>query len=234
MKRKEIARIGLMLMVLAVPTVAEAQEPGIVAGANGAVEVVFAGGCTVTYDAERRRMGLTACSNDELLAAQDAYAAHLREDAEEAAEAAAKDRISPQIIAGANREAEVVFSANCVVQYDAEGQRVRGRSACTNEQLAEADAAQAAYREEQGWDDPDAESSMAAGAPTGEAAEAAPEPGGPQVVIDGNGMGRVVLGGGCTVSYDHLGRRVGYTRPCDASQVQLADEAMAAHRQQEP
>ena len=126
MIRKEIAKTGLTLLpLLAIPVVAAAQAPGLVAGANGEVEVVFAGGCTVTYDAEGRRMGLTACSNDELLAAQDAYAAHLREDAEEAAEAAAKDRISPQIIAGANREAEVVFSANCVVQYDAEGQRVR-------------------------------------------------------------------------------------------------------------
>ena len=78
MKPKNIAGTGLMITLLTVPSVAAGQEPEIVAGASGKAEVVFADGCTVTYDAEGRRMGLTACSNDQLIAAQDVYAARLR------------------------------------------------------------------------------------------------------------------------------------------------------------
>ena len=230
MKRKEIARTGLTLLtLLTVPAIAAGQAPGIVPGANGAAEVVFAGGCVVTYDAEGRRMGLTACSNDELMAAHDAYASHLREEAEETAAAAADERISPQIIAGANREAEVVLSGNCVVHYDEEGLRVRGRSTCSSEQLAEADAAQAAYRQEQGWDDPGADATPEE-VPADAKADAAVEGGVPEVAIDGNGKSRVVFRGGCTVSYDDRGRRTGHTRPCDATQVRDADEAMASYR----
>lgn len=232
MKRKNIARTGATLLtLLAIPAAAAAQAPGIVPGANGAAEVVFAGGCVVTYDAEGRRMGLTACSNDELTAAHEAYAAHLREGSQETPVAAAADgRIPPQIIAGANREAEVIFSGNCVVHYDAEGLRVRGRSTCTSEQLAEADAAQTAYREEQDWDDAEADA-MAEDVPAEAAADAAVEGDMPEVVIDGNGKSRVVFRGGCTVSYDDRGRRTGQTRPCDATQVGSADEAMATYRQ---
>ena len=236
MKRIEIARTGATLLtLLAIPAAATAQAPGIVPGANGAAEVVFADGCVVTYDAEGRRMGLTACSNDELMAAHDAYAAHLREEGEEASTAAADARIPPQVIAGANREAEVVFSGNCAVHYDAEGRRIRGRSTCSSEQLEEADAAQDAYREEQGWDDPEADDATAVDAPQGEPADAAVEGAMPDVVIDGNGKSRVVFGGGCTVSYDDRGRRTGHTRPCDATQVRDADEARATYGQeQEP
>ena len=235
MKRKKIARTGATLLtLLAIPAAARAQAPGIVPGANGAAEVVFADGCVVTYDAEGRRMGLTACSNDELMAAHDAYAAHLREEAEVAVAAAADERIPPQIIAEANREAEVVFSGNCAVHYDAEGRRIRGRSTCSSEQLAEADAAQTAYREEQDWDDPQVEDAMAEDAPAGDA-DVAVEGGMPAVVIDGNGKSRVVFGGGCTVSYDDRGRRTGHTRPCDATQVRDADEARVTYGQeQEP
>ena len=234
MKGKKIARTGAALLtLLAIPVAAAAQAPGIVPGANGAAEVVFAGGCVVTYDAEGRRMGLTACSNDEIMAAHEAYAAHLREESQETpVAAAAEDRIPPQIIAEANHEAEVVVSGNCVVHYNAEGRRIRGRSTCSSEQLAEADAAQTAYRQEQGWDDPDADHAMAEDAPAGEAVDAAVESGMPEVVIDGNGKSRVVFSGGCTVSYDDRGRRTGQTRPCDATQVGRADEAMATYRQE--
>ena len=233
MKRKKVVRTGAALLtLLAIPAAAAAQAPGIVPGANGASEVVFAGGCVVTYDAEGRRMGLTACSNDELMAAHEAYAAHLREESQDTPVAAATDRrIPPQIIAGANREAEVVFSGNCVVHYDAEGFRVRGRTTCSSEQLAEADAAQSAYREEEGWDDPEADA-MAEDVPTGAAEDATVEEDMPEVVIDGNGKSRVVFGDGCTVSYDDRGRRTGQTRPCDATQVVRADQAMATYRQE--
>lgn len=231
MKKNEIARTGATLLtLLAIPAAATAQAPGIVPGANGAAEVVFADGCVVTYDAEGRRMGLTACSNDELMAAHDAYAAHLREEAEVAVATAADERIPPQIIAGANREAEVVFSGNCAVHYDAGGQRIRGRSTCSSEQLTEADAAQTAYRQEQGWDDPDADPAMTEQA--GETTDVEVEGGMPEVVIDGNGKSRVVFGGGCTVSYDDRGRRTGHTRLCDATQVRRADEAMSMYRQE--
>ena len=232
MKGKMLARTGAVLLtLLAIPAAAAAQA-GVVPGANGAAEVVFDDGCVVTYDAEGRRMGLTACSNEELMAAHDAYAAHQREEAEVAAATAAEARIQPQVIAGASREAEVVFSGNCVVHYDAEGRRIRGRSTCSSEQLAEADAAQTAYRQEQGWDDPEADSVTAEDAPAGEATDAAGEGGMPDVVIDGNGKSRVVFKGGCTVSYDDSGRRTGLTRPCDATQVRGADEAMATYRQE--
>lgn len=234
MKRKKIARTGATLLtLLAIPAAATAQAPGILPGANGAAEVVFADGCVVTYDTEGRLMGLTACSNDELIAAHDAYAAHLREEAEVAAVTAADERIPPQIMAEANREAEVVFSGNCAVHYDAEGRRIRGRSTCSSEQLEEADAAQTAYRQEQGWDDPEADPAMAEEAPAGEAADVAVEGGMPEVVIDGNGKSRVVFRGGCTVSYDDRGRRTGHTRPCDATQVRLADEAMSTFRREQ-
>ena len=232
----KIARTGVTLLALmAIPAAAAAQTPEIVSGENDAAEVVFADGCVVTYDAEGRRMGLTACSNDELMAAHDAYAAHLREESEDASAAAADERIPPQVIAEANREAEVVFSGNCAVRYDAEGRRIRGRSTCSSEQLAEADAAQTAYREERGWDDPEADDAMAEDAPAGEATDVAVEGVMPDVVIDGNGKSRVVYGGGCTVSYDDRGRRTGHTRPCDATQVRDADEARATYGQeQEP
>lgn len=219
----EIARIGAVLALLAVPAGTAAQEPGLVDGANGATEVVFGDGCVVTYDVEGRRMGLTACSNDQLLAAQDAYAARLREEAEDAAAAAADERVPPQIIAQESRDAEVIVSRDCVVHYDANGERVRGRSTCSSVQLAEADAAQAAYRQEEGEPSD----------PASDAADPADERDALEVVLDGNGKARVVFGGGCTVSYDSGGRRTGYTRPCDASQVRRADEAMATDRQEQ-
>lgn len=233
MKGKIARTCVTLLALLAISAAAAAQTPEIVSGENDAAEVVFTDGCVVTYDAEGRRMGLTACSNDELMAAHDAYAAHLREVSEEASVAAADERIPPQVIAEANREAEVVFAGNCAVHYDAEGRRIRGRSTCSSEQLAEADATQTAYREERGWDDPEADDAMAEDA--GEGTDVAVEGVMPDVVIDGNGKSRVVYGGGCTVSYDDRGRRTGHTRPCDATQVRDADEARVTYGQeQEP
>jgi hypothetical protein len=56
----------------------------------------------------------------------------------------------PEIIAGTNGEAEVIFKNNCVVYYNARGQRKTNLPACKPDQVRQADSAITNYRKEQG------------------------------------------------------------------------------------
>lgn len=56
----------------------------------------------------------------------------------------------PEIIAGTNGEAEVIFKNNCVVYYNARGQRKSNLPACKADQIRQADGAISSYRKEQG------------------------------------------------------------------------------------
>lgn len=66
---------------------------------------------------------------------------------------------TPQIIAGTNKEAEVIFKNRCVVYYTAQGHRKSNLPACSSAQIRQADTALRSYRREQGFD------SKAAGRP---------------------------------------------------------------------
>ena len=58
----------------------------------------------------------------------------------------------PEIIAGTNREAEVIFKGNnCVVYYRRNGTRRRANNRCRQRQIQRADRSMAAFRREQGW-----------------------------------------------------------------------------------
>ena len=56
----------------------------------------------------------------------------------------------PQVMLGKNREGEVIFTNNCVVYYDAGGQRTNSLSTCNGDQVRRADDAIARTRREQG------------------------------------------------------------------------------------
>ena len=59
----------------------------------------------------------------------------------------------PEIIAGTNREAEVIFKGNnCVVYYRRNGTRREANRNCRNRQINRADRSMSAFRREQGWD----------------------------------------------------------------------------------
>jgi len=58
----------------------------------------------------------------------------------------------PQIIAGKNREIEVIFKNNCVVYFNANGRMTNKLPACSSAQALEAVAAASSYRREQGFD----------------------------------------------------------------------------------
>ena len=66
--------------------------------------------------------------------------------------AAVSQAAPPEIIAGTNREAEVIFKGNnCVVYYRRNGTRRRALPVCRARQISRADRSMAAYRREQGW-----------------------------------------------------------------------------------
>lgn len=199
--------------------------PRIVAGPDRETEVDLGDGCIVRYEAGGGRTKYeSACTSDQLTRSDTAYAAYRQEQGWDGPVegAVAAGRIPPQILAGTDR-AEVVFGDNCIVSYDAAGRRTRNLSACTGEQIEEADGAMAAYRMEQEKKEEEAAD------PTIEPAAA---PALPEVVIS-NGFGRVAFPGGCTVTYNDLGRRTDITRPCSAEEVQQADAAMAAYRSEQ-
>lgn len=223
MNGRRITMAGLALLAsAALPTVLEAQAPPeIVAGASRDAEVVFANDCAVRYDAQgRRTSSLSGCSSDELTQADIAYAAYRQEQGWDGPPVDAADGggIPPQIIERSNDEVEVGFGDNCVVSYAAGGRRSRSVSACSDEQLAQADDVMAIHLQEKEMEDAAAEQAV-----DGEL---------PEVVIS-NGFGRVAFPGGCTVTYNNLGRRTESTRLCGPTEVRRADEAVAAYRREQ-
>lgn len=134
----------------------------VMAGRAG--RVVFNNGCVVYYNAGGQRFqNLPACHGRQIPRADDAMARHRREQgldgpvADEHPWANAPgygpggDATPPEIIAGTNREAEVIFRNNCVVYYNAQGRRYKQQPSCSPGQVRRADSAMASYRREQGW-----------------------------------------------------------------------------------
>lgn len=133
----------------------------VMAGRAG--RVVFNNGCVVYYNAGGQRFqNLPACHGRQIPRADDAMARYRREQgldgpvADEhpwagAGGGGAGDPTPPEIIAGTNREAEVIFRNNCVVYYNAQGRRYKQQPTCSPGQVRRADSAIAAYRREQGW-----------------------------------------------------------------------------------
>jgi len=138
---------------------------------------------------------------------------------------------TPRIFAGTNGEIEATFSSNnCVVYYDARGQRERANGNCNRGQIMLADRGVEAYRREQGME----------GYPGSEA-----PPGGfgggnsggnygpPEVVMDRHGRSHVNVGGSCVVYFDRDGDRDGTNDHCSRSERRQADDAMDTYRREQ-
>jgi hypothetical protein len=126
----------------------------------------------------------------------------------------------PEIIAGRNGEAEVVFRNNCVVYYNARGRRTDSLPSCRDRQIHRADEALAAYRREQGHDG-------------GGHTDHGRDDDRPPEIIAENGYVRIEFGNGCTVVYDNRGKRVKTQPACRDRQIRRADEAVAAYRREQ-
>jgi hypothetical protein len=126
----------------------------------------------------------------------------------------------PEIIAGRNGEAEVVFSNNCVVYYNDRGRRTDSQRACRDRQLRQADEAMAAYRREQGLDDRPADHGGGGY-------------GGPEIIFGNAGYSRVEFGNKCIITYDNKGNRQQIRPASQAHEVQQADRAIAAYRREQ-
>lgn len=138
-------------------------SPPEVVMAGRAGRVVFHNGCVVYYNAGGQRFqNLPACHGNQVRRADDAMARHRREQGMDGPVAdehpwanapgfGANDTTPPEIIAGTNREAEVIFRNNCVVYYNAQGRRYKQQPTCNPGQVRRADVAMASYRREQGW-----------------------------------------------------------------------------------
>jgi hypothetical protein len=133
----------------------------VMAGRSG--RVVFDNGCIAYYNNNGQRFqNLPACHGNQVRRADEAMASYRREQGLEGSVAnehpwsndsgyGANDNSPPEIIAGTNREAEVIFRNNCVVYFNAQGRRYQQQPSCNPGQLRRAEVAMSAYRREQGW-----------------------------------------------------------------------------------
>lgn len=133
----------------------------VMAGRAG--RVVYHNGCVVYYNgAGQRFQNLPACHGNQVRRADEAMARHRREQGLDGSVAdehpwagsqsqGANDATPPEVIAGSNREGEVIFRNNCVAYYNAQGRRYKQQPSCSPGQLRRADVAMASYRREQGW-----------------------------------------------------------------------------------
>ena len=125
--------------------------PEVVPRRSGEIEVRMPGGCTALYDNRGNLINRgSSCSSSDRRRADEAAASYFREQGASGGHSP-EGGTPPEIMMGKNREAEVIFKNNCVVYYDARGQRTNKLSACTNDQVRRADQAIAAYRREQGF-----------------------------------------------------------------------------------
>lgn len=136
--------------------------PEVIVGGNRSGRVVFNNGCVVFFNASGQRFqNLPSCDGRQIRRADDAMARHRREQGMDSAtdehpwnrprpSGGWRDD-TPEIMAGTNREAEVIFRNNCVVYYTASGRRSRQQPSCLPDQVRRADDAMARYRREQGW-----------------------------------------------------------------------------------
>jgi hypothetical protein len=129
----------------------------------------------------------------------------------------------PGVVPIRNGGLQAFYDQNgCTVDYDARGQRITYRSACTTAQLRFADEAVEDYRRSHGlWDDDVA-------------------PGGrierPVVSVDPQGRPYVTFTREiCVVYYTPRGRRTSNTQHCSRSQIRQANNVMARYlRDQRP
>lgn len=140
----------------------DGSPPEVIIGGNRYGRVVFNNGCVVYFNANGQRFqNLPSCDGRQIRRAEDAMARYRREQGMNAANDEhpwSRPRPSggwgddtPEIMAGTNREAEVIFRNNCVVYYTASGRRWKQQPSCMPDQVRRADDAMARYRREQGW-----------------------------------------------------------------------------------
>jgi hypothetical protein len=140
-------------------------------GYVGTPQVTFSGGggrvnykgtsCMINYRGNGSRIWTApACSFEQGRRADEAFRTAKREQGEGDGEGngpgpnfggSGDNGQPPRIIAGTNREGEVIFSNNCVVQYDPRGRRRDSNRNCNADQVRRADVAMSSYRREQGW-----------------------------------------------------------------------------------
>lgn len=218
-----VAGSVLAAIIAAGDVLAQGGVPEIIAGRNGEAEVIFKNNCVVYYNARGRRTdSLPACRDRQISRADDAIAAYRREqglDGGSSGHGADRDR-PPEIIAGRNGEAEVVFANNCVVYYNARGRRTDSQRACRDRQIQQADQAMAAYRREQGLDG-------SSGDHGGGGYR------GPEIIFGNAGHSRVEFGNKCIITYDDNGNRVKIYPACQAHEVQQADQAIKDYRREQ-
>ncbi len=142
----------------------DGSQPEITLSGNRYGRATFSNGCVVYYNANGQRFqNLPSCDGRQIRRADDSMGRYRadqgldRPDDEHPwsqrrpAGGGWRDEPPPEIIAGSNREAEVVFRDNCVVYYAASGRRWRQQPNCSPDQVRRADVAMAAHRREQGW-----------------------------------------------------------------------------------
>lgn len=134
-----------------------------------------------------------------------------------ASAAAAQDRDAPRVSADRNGRTEVVVDGDCVVNFNARGERVRNSARCRDGQLRRAERADNRYREE-----------LAA------AAAQRDRDGGrePRITLQRDGQARVDVGRDCDVAYDAYGRRRAQSPGCGNGELARADRAIADYRRQ--
>ena len=212
-------------LVVAADVLAQGGSPEIIVGRNGEAEVIFGNNCVVYYDDRgRRRDSLPACRGRQIQRADQAIAAYRREQGLDGGSTDHSPGYSsrpPEIIAGRNGEAEVIFDNNCVVYYDSWGGRTKNLPACHRRQLQQADDAIAAYRREQGLD----------GGTTDHSPGYSGRP--PEIIAGRNREAEVIFDNNCVVYYDDRGRRRNSLPACRGNQIQHADQAIAAYRREQ-
>ena len=202
----------------------QATPPQIIAGTNREAEVIFKGNNCVVYYRRNgtRREANRNCRRGQVSRADTAMAAYRREQGWDRPAAGHSGNLAPpQIIAGRNREAEVIFKANnCVVYYRKNGTRREANRNCRRGQVSRADTAMAAYRREQGWDRPAA----------GHSGNLAP----PQIIARPNGSLKVVFRNNkCEIKYNRRGKFTDQTAWCSAAHRSRAARAVAAYRREQ-
>jgi hypothetical protein len=209
--------VVLAAAALLVATSAHAQfnptAPRVITGPSGEADIVFANGCTMSFDAKgreaRRGIGCTP------------------QQAQEAAQLNAQRRLPPVTAIGSGY-LRVVPSRTCTVTYGPTGQREGTPRECSREELAAADAAAANFRAQQGAQRPGAVLVAPLPGTTGN------QP--PAAAAQGTRAGRLVMSGeaaavyfdnGCVASIERFGSKAAGNRLCAPEQLRRAEQLLA-------
>jgi hypothetical protein len=209
--------IGPSAATLLVVVSAQAQmnptAPRVITGPAGEADIVFASGCTMSFDAKgreaRRGIGCT------------------QQQAQEAAQLNAQRRLPPVTAIGSGY-LRVAASRQCTVTYGPNGQREGTPRECSREELAAADTAAASFRAQQGTSRPGA-------------VGVAPLPGAtsipaPTSAVQGTRSGRLVMAGeaatvhfdnGCVAIIERFGSKAAGNRLCSPEQLRRSEQLLA-------